>query len=92
MALIHVRIDDGLKDQTDKIFSRLGLNMSTAINIFLSRVARDKGIPFDMFLDEDSSDDSFYSEANMAVLRESIQQMKDGNVIPKTMEELRELE
>lgn len=49
---INVRMDKEVKDAAERIFNDLGLNMTTAINIFLRRTIRDNGIPFDMKLYE----------------------------------------
>lgn len=46
MASLNIRIDDEVKRQSEIIFSDLGLNTTTAINIFLKQVIRTKGIPF----------------------------------------------
>ena len=35
MAQVNIRIDDDLKSNADIIFEELGLNMSTAFNIFV---------------------------------------------------------
>ena len=48
---LNIRIDEELKRQADAIFSELGLNMSTAINMFLRYSVRYGGIPFDLRLD-----------------------------------------
>ena len=40
-----------VKDQADRIFAELGLNMTTAINIFLRTTIRENGIPFALKLD-----------------------------------------
>ena len=42
----QVRIDAELKDKANEIFKNLGLNMSTAINIFLNQCVINKGFPF----------------------------------------------
>ena len=39
------------KDQAEEIFNELGLNMTTAINLFLRTAIREHGIPFDLKLD-----------------------------------------
>ena len=49
---INVRTDEELKKAAEAIFEALGLNMSTAINIFLKQTVRVKGIPFDLKLEE----------------------------------------
>lgn len=47
---LNIRIDKNVKQSAEKIFDDLGLNMTTAINIFLRQVVREKGIPFDVKL------------------------------------------
>lgn len=48
---LNIRTDKEIKLAAEKIFEELGLNMTTAINIFLRRTIRDNGIPFDLRLD-----------------------------------------
>ena len=48
---LNIRTDKEVKDQADKIFNELGLNMTTAINIFLRSAIREHGIPFAVKLD-----------------------------------------
>ncbi len=48
---LNIRTDKDVKDQTEEIFNELGLNMTTAINIFLRTAIREQGIPFDLKLD-----------------------------------------
>lgn len=45
-----IMIDEKLKTETEAIFERLGLDMPTAINIFLHKVVAEGGIPFSMTL------------------------------------------
>ncbi len=47
---LNIRTDKAIKDQAEIIFNELGLNMTTAINIFLKAVIRDQGIPFELKL------------------------------------------
>ena len=48
---LNIRIDKDIKEQADRIFSELGLNMTTAINMFLRTTIRENGIPFALKLD-----------------------------------------
>ncbi len=41
-----IRIDDTLKKDADELFSSLGLDISTAIRIFLNVSVENEGIPF----------------------------------------------
>ena len=47
---VSFRIDSSLKAQADKLFSELGMNMTTAFNIFLRQSVREGCIPFDITL------------------------------------------
>ncbi len=49
---LNIRTDKDIKDQADEIFDELGLNMTTAINMFLRATIREHGIPFELKLDE----------------------------------------
>ena len=68
IAQVNIRIDDGLKERADFLFEELGLNMTTAVNIFIRQVVRQGCIPFDITIHTDP----FYSDSNMRVLRQSI--------------------
>ncbi|MDR2355533.1 MAG: type II toxin-antitoxin system RelB/DinJ family antitoxin [Clostridiales Family XIII bacterium] len=46
MAQIHIRIDDKLKDDGEKLFRELGLTFSTAVSVFVSQAVRERCIPF----------------------------------------------
>lgn len=48
---LNIRMDKEIKDQAEEIFNELGLNMTTAINVFLRASIRVHGIPFDLKLD-----------------------------------------
>ena len=48
---LNIRTDKDIKDQAEEIFNELGLNMTTAINMFLRTVIREHGIPFELKLD-----------------------------------------
>lgn len=46
MTTIQIRIDEKEKKEAKKIFDDLGLDMSSAIKIFLKKVSVHKGLPF----------------------------------------------
>ncbi len=85
-TLVNFRIDETTKMQMEQVCSELGLTMSTALNIFVKKVIREKRIPFDVSIDP------FYSESNMKAIKESIKQLEEGKVVAKTIEELKEME
>ena len=60
--------------------------MSTALNIFIKKVIREKRIPFDVSIDP------FYSESNMNAISESIKQLEKGEIVEKTLQDLEAME
>ena len=53
---VSFRIDSELKLQADKLFSELGMNMTTAFNIFLRQAVREGAIPFDITINTPNAD------------------------------------
>ncbi len=53
MATVNmsIRMDTELKKQADAMFSDMGLNMTTAMNMFLRQVVRQGKIPFEIATD-----------------------------------------
>ena len=45
-TMLHVHVDDEVKDQAANAFERMGLTMSEGLRIFLRRVAADQALPF----------------------------------------------
>ena len=51
-------VDADVKAQVQELYSELGLDMSTAINMFFKQCLYEKGLPFDVSLPSNSSRDS----------------------------------
>ncbi len=47
-ATIQARIDPNVKQKALEIFNKLNITMSEAISIFLTQVSLNKGIPFEI--------------------------------------------
>lgn len=43
---ISIRMDSDLKAAAEELFAELGMNISTAFNIFVRQALRERGIPF----------------------------------------------
>lgn len=50
---ISIRVDSDLKNEADKLFNELGLNLSSAVNIFLRQSVREQSIPFNVSLNNE---------------------------------------
>lgn len=71
MTQVNFRIEDDIKNNAEQALKEMGLNMSTAITMFLVKVGRERRIPFEI-----TANDPFYSETNMERLRRSATQME----------------
>ena len=49
---ISVRTNSDLKEKAQSILKSLGMDMSTAINIYLTQIIHKKGIPFNISITE----------------------------------------
>jgi addiction module RelB/DinJ family antitoxin len=56
MATISVRVEDSLKSEVERKLKQYGLNFSSAINIYLSKINDTNRIPF--VIGEDDYDDT----------------------------------
>lgn len=60
MATITIRIDESLKKESSEIFDQLGMDMTTAIRIFLKQSVMNRGLPFELKLSPQLNDAEFY--------------------------------
>ena len=47
-ATLQIRVEDTLKEQAMALFERLGLDLPTAIRIFLKKSVAENGVPFEL--------------------------------------------
>lgn len=47
-SVINVNVPKDVKEEATNLFNSLGLNMSTAINMFLKKAIYERGIPFEV--------------------------------------------
>ena len=72
MAQVSFRMDDDLKASAERTFRDMGMNMSTAINIFVTQTVRRQQFPFII------ESDPFYSDRNLENLRRRAADMDRG--------------
>ena len=75
---LNISIDEDVKRQSEALFADLGMNMSTAINVFLRQAIRKRGIPFEIVM----PDDGLPKEFDRSRLRRAIADIKNGNGKP----------
>lgn len=45
---LNIKVDTDVRDQAKQLFGEMGLDMTTAVNMFLIAAIREKGIPFQL--------------------------------------------
>ena len=45
---VNIKVDTEVRDEAKDLFSKMGLDMTTAVNMFLLAAIREKGIPFNV--------------------------------------------
>ena len=55
--LIHIRIEPEVKEKSENIFKKLGVNTSYAVSMFLNQVILRGGFPFDIQIPKDNDDE-----------------------------------
>lgn len=73
-ATITARVDARDKIDFDAFCSDVGINTSTAINMFVKAVLRENRIPFEIA----QNPDPFFSKSNMAYVKKSVQELRAG--------------
>jgi DNA-damage-inducible protein J len=56
LSNVSFRIDTEIKSQADRLFAELGLNMTTAFNIFLRQSVREGSIPFQITINKPNAE------------------------------------
>jgi DNA-damage-inducible protein J len=78
---MNIRMDSEVKRQAQELFAQFGLDMTTAVNMFLRQSIRQRGIPFVLQLDP------FYSEANQERLLRAAERMEQtGGTVHELIE------
>lgn len=88
MTTVSLRFDDEMKKQLDEMCAEMGMNLTTFFMIYAKKALRDRRIPFEIA----APLEPFYSDSNMEQLKKSNQQIKNGQVVVKTIEELEAME
>lgn len=87
MTTVSLRMDDDMKKELDEMCEAMGMNISTFYMLYTKRALRDRKIPFDI----EAPIEPFYSDSNMSQIQKSLNQIHEGKVVVKTMEELEEM-
>ncbi len=73
-STLTARVDERDKIAFDSFCSSVGLNTSTAINLFVKAVLRERRIPFEIA----QGADPFFNDANQAYILKSVKELRSG--------------
>ena len=77
---MNIRMDGEIKRQAQELFAEFGLDMTTAINMFLRQAIREHGIPFDLKI-------SIPNDNTLAAIKE-VELMKSNPSIGKKYDDV----
>jgi len=75
MPYIQLRIDDKTKNSAKKVLDKLGVDMSSAIKVYLKQIVINNGIPFKLV-----TENGFTPEEEREILKASEEARKGKNV------------
>ncbi|MFW5499970.1 MULTISPECIES: type II toxin-antitoxin system RelB/DinJ family antitoxin [unclassified Maridesulfovibrio] len=70
-TMIHVRVDPALKAEAAEALSDVGLSLSDAVRILLTRIAKEKGLPAGLTCTEEEHDRWFKAKVQTALKDDS---------------------
>ena len=85
-SMLHVRVDDQLKAQASDALAGVGLTLSDAVRILLTRVAAEGGMPAGLTADPDAYDAWF-----RAKVQEALDDQRPSTPQTKVMQEAQAL-
>lgn len=66
-SMLHVRVDDQLKNQAAEKLANFGLTVSDAVRILLTRVVKEGGLPVGLTADPEAHDAWFRAKVQEAL-------------------------
>ena len=83
-GLLQLRIDDNLRKEASDVYSQLGLDLPTAIRMFLTRSVQVRGIPFSMILPEEN----YKATAAVTAMKRMSNDAENAGVADMTLDEI----
>ena len=65
MATVTARVDENVKKEAEILFKKMGLNMSTAMNLFLKKCILEQGIPFELKIPNEEIEENIQENENL---------------------------
>lgn len=65
MATVTARVDENVKKEAETLFKKMGLSMSTAMNLFLKKCILEQGIPFELKIPNEEIEENIQENENL---------------------------
>ena len=69
---LNIKIDRDLKLKADRLFNEMGMNLTTAVNVFVRQAVLERAIPFKIYRGESKG-----TTANIEERRAAMQEIRD---------------
>ena len=73
VTTLNIKIDRDLKAKADKLFNDMGMNLTTAVNVFVRQAVLERAIPFKICRNIENTE----SAANIEQRRLAMQEIRD---------------
>jgi DNA-damage-inducible protein J len=87
---LNIKIDRDLKAQADKLFSDMGMNLTTAVNVFVRQAVLEKAIPFRIYRGADSAGPAVSVPQRQAAMQEIREMLSDIDGVGIDLNKVRE--
>ncbi|MDR0676735.1 MAG: type II toxin-antitoxin system RelB/DinJ family antitoxin [Elusimicrobiota bacterium] len=83
---LHIKVNENIKTQAEKILNKIGLTTTDAINVFLNKVVLSRSIPFELTVDDEDCYTCEYGYVHKPN-KETLKAMKEGDKILKDLQD-----
>ena len=77
---VNIKVEENIRNEAKELFGKMGLDMTTAVNLFLIAAIREKGLPFSLTTLSDNEDERQYEKYWAEKLRRAEAQEKAGKM------------
>ena len=86
MTTLQIRLDNDLRNEAVAVAQGMGIDLSSAIRMFLAQMVKENGMPFR------PTNDPFFSPSNRKALNRSMNQLNEGRIVSRSLEDLEGME
>lgn len=73
---VNIKMEESVKEQAKELFAQMGLDMTTAVNLFLIAAIREKRIPFEISAVDRKNEEERFASFLASKLRAAEEQEK----------------